>query len=220
MNRLRVLLINPNTSVATTDMMARLARAALPPGIDLDVATARRGAAMITTEAELLVAEHEVLALGLARAADFDALVVSAFGNPGLAGLRAAVPCPVIGIGEASLLEAALGGRRFGVATTTPGLEDSIAQSVRGLGLAARFTGTRIPPGDPLALAAQPAVQFERLADAVRACVQEDGAQAVVIGGGPLAEAADQLGRQFQVPVISPVAAAMRQATALLSTVA
>lgn len=220
MNRLRVLLINPNTSVATTDMMARLARAALPPDIELAVATARHGAAMITSEAELAIAEQEVLALGLAQAADFDALVVSAFGNPGMAGLRAAVPCPVIGIGEAALLEAARGGRRFGVATTTPGLEASIAQSVHNLDLTARFTGTRIPPGDPLALAAQPAVQIERLADAVRACVQEDGAQAVVIGGGPLAEAADQLASRFHIPVISPVAAAMRQATALLSALA
>lgn len=220
MNRLRVLLINPNTSVATTEMMARLARAALPPQIELRMATAGRGAAMITTEAELAVAEQEVLALGLAQAAGFDALVISAFGNPGLVRLRAAVDRPVIGIGEASLLEAAQSGRRFGVATTTPGLEDSIAQSVHSLGLAAGFTGTRIPPGDPLALAAQPELQLARLADAVRTCVQKDGAQAVVIGGGPLAEAADHLARQFQVPVISPVAAAMRQATALLSAIA
>lgn len=220
MSRGRVLLINPNTSLATTEMMARLACAALPPQIELRMATAGRGAAMITTEAELAVAEQEVLSLGLAQAADFDVLVISAFGNPGLARLRAAVDRPVIGIGEASLLEAARDRRRFGVATTTPGLEASIAQSVRTLGLHAGFSGTRIPPGDPLALAAQPELQLERLADAVRDCVRMDGAQAVVIGGGPLAEAADQLERRFQIPVISPVAAAMRQATALLAATA
>ena len=211
MSRIRVLLINPNTSEASTEMMARLARAVLPAQAELVLATARQGAAMITTEAELAVAAQEVLAIGRARAPEVNAIVIGAFGNPGLAPLRAAVAIPVIGIGEAALREAAHGGRRFGVATTTPGLEDSIAQSVRALGLSAGFTGTRIPLDGPLSLAAEPARQAQRLGEAVQACIQRDGAQAVVIGGGPLSDAAETLARELPWPVISPIAAAMRQ---------
>ena len=66
-------------------------------------------------------------------------------------------------------------------------------------------------------LAADPALQCERLGDAVAQCVQSDGAQAVVIGGGPLSEAALWLAPRFQVPVLSPVVAAMQAALAGLS---
>ncbi|WP_309681479.1 aspartate/glutamate racemase family protein [Polaromonas sp.] len=206
-----VLLINPNTSLQTTALMLRSARLALAQPLELVTATAARGASMIVSEADLALSAQEVLAIGLAQATQVDAMLISAFGNPGLDALRGQVRVPVVGIGEAAMLEAASGGRRFGIATTTPGLELSIAQAVARLGLSAQFTGVRIPPGDPLVLAANPDLQAERLADAVRACVDEDGAAAVVIGGGPLAESADRLARQLAVPVISPVAAGMRR---------
>ncbi|KQP37397.1 aspartate/glutamate racemase family protein [Pseudorhodoferax sp. Leaf274] len=211
-----VLLINPNTSAATTAMMHALARAALPPALALRSATAARGASMITSDAELATAVDEVLAIGMREAGDVGAIVVAAFGDPALAQLRARVAVPVVGIGEASMQEAAAGGRRFGVATTTPALADAIALAVARLGLAAQFSGTRIPADDPLRLAADPGLQDRLLGEAVRACIEADGAQAVVIGGGPLAQSAARLAGQFGVPVVSPVAAAMRRVAALL----
>lgn len=205
-----VLLINPNTSIATTSMMDRIFRRAMPAGVLVRSVTAARGAPMITTEAELDVAVGEVVRLGREHAGGASAIVIAAFGNPGLEALRRAVAVPVVGIGEAALREAARGGRRFGVATTTPGLDASIARSVELLGLGAAFTGTRIPAGDPLVLAGDPALQEERLAEAVAACVA-DGAEAVVIGGGPLSEAAARLRPRFRVPVVSAVEAAARE---------
>lgn len=215
-----VLLVNPNTSAATTAMMHGLARAALPEALALRSATAAQGAPMITTDAELATAVQEVLAIGRREAGAVAAIVVAAFGDPALAALRAELGLPVFGIGESSMHEAAQGGRRFGVATTTPGLAASIADAVARLGLAAQFTGTRIPQDDPLRLAADPDLQDALLAQAVRACVDEDGAQAVVIGGGPLAQSAERIAGQFAVPVISPVAAAMRRVAAQLQPVA
>jgi allantoin racemase len=203
-----ILLINPNSSEATTAMMHGILRAALPAAIATISDTARRGPAMITTPAELAVAAEEVLRIGRARADEVSAIIVGAFGDPGLAALRAVVAIPVTGLGVASLRLAADGGRRFGVATTTPGLETSIARTVDRLGLTAFFTGTRLAAGDPLALANDPEQQEERLAQAVRTCIETDGAAAVVIGGGPLSAAAASLAPRFRVPVISAVEAA------------
>ena len=214
----RVLLINPNTSTATTALMERILRDTLPASIALESATAARGVPMITNEADMVVAIDEVVAIGTARAPEVSAIVIGAFGNPGLAPLRAAVTVPVIGIGEAAMREAAAGGRRFGVATTTPGLDASIARAAEGFGLAAAFCGTRVPTSlDPLALARDTALQEECLAELVRACIA-DGAEAVVIGGGPLAEAAIRLGPRFHVPVINAVSAAGRAVQGLLTS--
>lgn len=214
--RATVLLINPNTSAQTTAMMHSLARAALPEAFELRSATAAQGAPMITTDAELATAVQEVLAIGRAQAGQVAAIVVAAFGDPGMGALRAELTVPVFGIGESSMREAAAGGRRFGVATTTPALDASIRQAVERLGLSAQFTGTRIPQDDPLRLAAEPQLQDRLLAQAVQTCVETDGAQAVVIGGGPLAQSAERIAGQFSVPVISPVAAAMRRVAAAL----
>lgn len=211
-----VLLINPNTSRETTAMMHRLARQALPQTFALESETAARGAKMITTVEDLAVSVAEVLAIGRRRAAEVGAIVVAAYGDPGLEALRGSVAIPVFGIGEASMREGAAGGRRFGIATTTPDLGPAIAAAVARLGLTHCFTGCRIPPGDPLALAADPALQDAYLADAVALAIQQDGAQAVVIGGGPLSESAERIAGRFAVPVISPVGAAMRMAAAAL----
>ena len=220
----QLLLINPNTSEATTALMAQLARRRLPAQVQLLGATAQEGAALITDEAALAIAVRQVVQAGEQfahrRAAAGDqtpgVIVVAAFGNPGLKELRARVSLPVLGLGEAAMRAGARGGRRFGIATITPGLEASIAQSVAELGLTAQFSGTRIPPGEPGAIAADPALLRESLAQAVQQCVTLDGAEAVVIGGGPLAQAAQELAPRFAQPVISAVDAAVDEALALL----
>jgi Asp/Glu/hydantoin racemase len=117
---------------------------------------------------------------------------------------------PVIGIGEAAIKEAAAGGQRFGIATTTPQLVRSIEASVHSLGLAGTFTGVRVPGGDPLTFAANPTDQDAALAVAATQCIELDGAAAVVIGGGPLSDTAARLRRRFQTAIIEPVPAAMR----------
>ncbi|WP_306330584.1 aspartate/glutamate racemase family protein, partial [Streptomyces venezuelae] len=122
---------------------------------------------------------------------DCAALLVGAFGDPGLAELRAATGVPVVGLGEAALREAAEGETPFGVATTTPLLAGSIAARVAALGLADRYTGLRLTAGDPELLSADPDALLDQLERAVRACAVRDGARAVVIGGGPLGEAAE-----------------------------
>lgn len=208
-----ILLINPNTSQATTRMMVDIAAAVLPEGWSVHGCTAAAGPAMIVSEGELLAAETHVLDSWRGAASTGQAwagIVVSAFGDPGMAALRAACDVPVAGICEASLIEAAQGGRRFGIATVTPQLTDLIRQRVDTLGLGAQYTGIRLTPGDPRALAADPALLEHLLADAVQACIEQDGAQAVVIGGGPLARAAARLQARFGVPIVEPIPAALR----------
>ncbi len=108
------------------------------------------------------------------------------------------------------MLEAAEGGRRFGVATVTPELAEVIGEKAQQAGVAGRYTGIRLTAGDPRVLAADPQALEEALAEAVRACVERDGAEAVVIGGGPLGQAALALAQRFPVPVIAPIPAAVR----------
>ncbi|MFT3666224.1 aspartate/glutamate racemase family protein [Piscinibacter sp.] len=207
----RILLINPNTSRATTDMMVALAQAELPAGFEVHGVTASRGVAMITTAAELEASAEQTLECWAAAGQDWAGVILSCFGDPGIARLRAAAaPVPVVGLCEAAMHDAARGGRRFGVATTTPELAEAITALAGTMGLAAQFTGVCATGGDPHDLTARTDALAPALADAITHCVQHDGAQAVIVGGGPLGNAAAQLSARFSLPVIAPIASAAR----------
>ncbi|ARN18516.1 aspartate/glutamate racemase family protein [Piscinibacter gummiphilus] len=211
-----ILLINPNTSEATTAMMVDIAAAEMPAGVTVFGSTARCGAPMIVDEADMAEAREEVARCWRRAGVGWDGVIVSAFGDPGLAEIRAMSPVPAVGICEASLMEAAEGGRRFGIATVTPDLVDLIEARIGELGLLAQYTGTRLTPGAPRELASDAGALEQALSREVAHCIDLDGAQAVVIGGGPLGQAARALQPRFHVPVIAPIPAAVRQLRARL----
>lgn len=204
-----IILINPNTSEATTAMMTEIAGKYLPEATTLEGLTAPKGVPMILDEEQLEEAAEGVIEMGLAHANKADGMIISAFGDPGLERLREMSDIPIVGICEASMLEASLGGRRFGIATVTPHLVGSFTQKADMLGISRCFTGTRLTTGDPVTLASDPQRLHAALALAVRECLEEDGAEAVIIGGGPLGQAAEDLQGLFAVPVIAPIRSAV-----------
>jgi allantoin racemase len=215
---LRIALINPNTNTQATELMLASARKGLPSHVRIEGHTVRQGPSFITDEAALEQAEPFVVDFGVELASgDFDALIIAGFGEPGVDALRRRIGIPVVGIAQAGIAEAAGAGRRYAIVTVTPELHASLLLSAQTHGNAGTLTSIRFTDG-PLADVMQTPQQ---LADALlKACelaVQEDGAQAVVIGGGPLAQAAQALSEKLHVPVIDPVAAAVRMVLKLLT---
>jgi allantoin racemase len=101
---MRLLLINPNTTAATTAAMVEIARQEAAGGTVIDGLTAPSGAPLITDEAALEEAGRAAVSLGPAILADGpNGVIVSAFGDPGLHALRAVLPMPVTGIAEAGM---------------------------------------------------------------------------------------------------------------------
>ncbi|NKL77032.1 aspartate/glutamate racemase family protein [Rhizobium leguminosarum] len=205
-----IVIINPNTSQVTTAMMTDIARQSVPAGISVEGMTAAKGVSMILNGKELAASADGVVQMGSTAAAKADGIIVSAFGDPGLEQLRQMTDIPVIGICEASMLEAAFGGRRFGIATVTPDLIESFAAKAVSLRLASHFTGTRLTGGDPISLSFDPERLQPALAVAVEECLKLDGAEVVIIGGGPLGRAAAQLQQQLSAPVIAPIESAAK----------
>ena len=203
----RIHLVNPNTSAASTELMVALARGSAPRGLKIVGFTARFGAPLITDPAALAIAADAVLEL--APELIGDGVIVSAFGDPGADRLRQRLAVPVIGIGEAAIRAAAAGGRRFSIATTTPKLELSISERIALLGFADQLASIRLTTQDPVALTGDAAALEAALRVLVDGCIAEDGAEAIIIGGGPLAGAARAIAGRASVPIIEPVPAAV-----------
>lgn len=204
----RVALLNPNSNPATTAAMLRLARAAAPVGLEVVGFTAEGTPPMLTRPSDIDAAADWVAAMltGLASAG-FAAVLVAAFGDPGVDRLRPTSPVPLFGIAEAGMALAAREGRRFAVVTTTPELAAPIVARAAALGLADRLASVRLTDGDPSALMEDEDRLARVLAEAAAVAVAEDRADAVLIGGGPLGPVAAAVARRISVPVIEPVAA-------------
>lgn len=213
-----ILLLNPNISVDTTTMMVEIAQSNAPEGVTVIGATVASGVPMITTKAELDAAAHEVIECWRRRSANPSGVIVGAFGDPGLDQLREMATVPCVGLCEAAMLEASTGGRRFGIATVTPDLASPINHRASALLIGEHYAGIRLTSGDPQDLASRPQELIESLAAAVEQSIALDGAEAVIIGGGPLGQAALALAGRFSVPIIAPVPAAMRQLLRLIQS--
>lgn len=139
------------------------------------------------------------------------AFIVSAFSDPGLAELRQALPdAVVVGIGEEAFHEAARDGRSFAIVTITPdpALIESFQARAEDLGYAEQYKGVRVTPGDPNDLVEKPEQLDAALAKAVEKAISEDGAEAVIMGGGPLSAPAMRIQPRFDVPLVVAVTAA------------
>jgi Asp/Glu/hydantoin racemase len=209
---MRLLLVNPNSNAATTDAMVAIAADAAPPGTVVEGLTAPEGPPVILEPVALEGAGLVVASLAPAvRAKAPDAVMVAAFGDPGLAALRSQLAVPVVGIGEAAITEAADRGR-FAIVTTTPALAGAITALVERLGAGRLFSGVYLTPDDPETLMRDENGLVTALRGACEAALADPRLRALVIGGGPLAVAARRLAGEVPVPIIEPVPAAVRLA--------
>jgi len=229
MQKRTIVILNPNTSTRTTGAMVDIARETIGE-LDRDEAFSVRGITApfgpdMIIDAPALVRSADAVAEMIADLdSDADgrpaAVIVSAFGDPGIEAAERCFPGHAFGIGTSSMLEAARGGRAFAIATTTPGLKDSIDKRAASLGLGGQYRGVYLTRTPPLELAGSPEQLREELAEAVARAIEDGGAEAVVIGGGPLAIAARSLTPRFGVALIEPIPAAIRSVVAALDRAA
>jgi allantoin racemase len=214
---MRLLLLNPNTSATVTDRIVAAGREVAAPGTEIVPATASRGVPYIATRAEAVIGGVVALEMLAELHATVDAAVIAAFGDPGLGGARELFPIPVIGLAEAGMLTACMLGRTFAVVTFAQALEPWYRECVAWHGLSARCAAIRALDE---AFASVADVQDEKeslLIDLSQRAVQQDGADVVVLAGAPLAGLASRVRTRIPVPVVDCVAAAVKQAEALVA---
>ena len=211
----RIALLNPNTSAQSTALMLASAWAVAPAGVHIEGRTVAHGQDFIADAQALRLAAQAVVDAAPALVAEgFDAVIVAGFGDPGVAELRRCLKLPVTGLGEAGIAEAAAGGQRFAIVTVTPQLHDSLVAAAHAVAPPAQFAGVHYTQGDPDQLLRHPEQLQQALLQASRHAVEHGEAQAIVIGGGPLAHAAQDIAAQLQLCVVDPVRAAVRLACA------
>ncbi len=217
---MKLLLINPNISDSVTALIEAEARRSAPPGTGFTAVTAGFGVAYIETRFEALVGGYAAAGLAAEHWPGHDAVIVAAFGDPGLAALRELVPVPVLGMTESALMSACMLGARFSIVAISRRIAGWYRETVQANGLIDRLASIRFLD-TPLRDVGQ--VQQDHEA-ALRAlcldCVSADGADVVIVAGAPLAGLARAIRDQVPVPLVDGVSSAVRHAQTLVGLAA
>ncbi|AOY92118.1 Asp/Glu/hydantoin racemase [Cupriavidus sp. USMAA2-4] len=214
---MQLLIINPNTSQSVTDLIEAEARRSLSQGTRITMATAPFGVAYIETRFEALVGGYATACAAAEHAGRFDGLVVAAFGDPGLAGLKELFDVPVVGMTEAALASACLLGQRFSIIAISHRIEAWYRECVAANGLTSRLASVRSlqePLRDIGSVQQDHAARLEQLS---LQAVREDGADVIIVAGAPLAGLARELKERIPVPVVDGVSSAVRHCESLVA---
>lgn len=214
---MKLLIINPNTSVSVTDKIAAVANAAAAPGTEIAFETARHGVPYIATRAEALIGGREVLEILAQREPEFDAAVIAAFGDPGLGAIREMMEIPVVGLTEASILMACPMGRTFSVVSFSSRLEPWYRETIAWHGLSNRLASIRMLDAKIADVGRVQEENEDLLVDLATRAVEEDGAEVIILAGAPLAGLGSKVRDRIPVPIVEGVAASVKMAEALFA---
>ncbi len=214
---MKILLLNPNTTADVTDLLHAAGAKAASPGTELVMATAKRGVPYIATRAEAQIGGAIALEMLAEAGASVDGAIIAAFGDPGLFGARELFDIPVVGLAEAAMLTACMLGRRFAIVTFARALAPWYQECVAMHGLDARCAGIRALDGTFRSISDVQAEKEELLVALANRAVEQDDADVVILSGAPLAGLAGKVRDRIPVPVVDPIAAAVRQAETLVS---
>jgi Asp/Glu/hydantoin racemase len=210
----RILVINPNSTVAVTEGIDRaLDPLRLPGGPQFECVTLAEGPPGIQTQRDVDGVIAPLCRLIASREQDCDAFVIACYSDPGLHSARELTRKPVLGISECGVLTALTLGQRFGVIAILAG---SIPRHLRYLGAMGVMDrlAAELPVGLQVTELADVQRTRERLIATGRELVQTHGAHVVVMGCAGMAQYRRELEDAIGVPVVEPTQAAAGMALA------
>lgn len=207
---MRILCINPNISVSVSELIDAEAKRSATAGTSIQTVTATFGVAYIETRFEALIGAYAAAQLAAEYSGQYDGLIVAAFGDPGLMGLKEVLPCPVVGLTQAALTSASLLGNRISIVAISRRIQAWYRETVESYGYSNRLVSIR-SLDEPLSnIGSVQEDKAEKLLKTAHECVVQDGADVVILAGAPLAGLARSVADRLPVPVVDGVSSAVQ----------
>lgn len=212
----KLLIVNPNSTASMTAKIGEAAHRAARAGTEVLAVNDPQAPPSIQGFYDVAQCLPALLSQ-LEGHSDVDAAIIACFDDTGLDAARCAIDVPVIGIGEAAFHVASMLSCKFSVVTTlrrsVPGIEANLMR----YGLSARCGRVRASDVPVLALERRDPVMMKKITDEIERAIDEDQAEAIVLGCAGMAELAAELSHQYGLPVIEGVSCAVALAEALAS---
>jgi allantoin racemase len=216
-NTVHLNIVNPNTTAAMTRVIAEAAARVARPGTKIRAVESEFGPASIEGAYDDAFAVPGLLArIAEGEAAGADAHVIACFDDTGLDAARALARAPVVGIGEAAFHVASLIAHRFAVVTTLARSIPVIETNLLRYGLDRRCARVRAADVPVLELDQPGSNARARISAEIERALNDDSAEAIVLGCAGMADLAADIAREIGAPVVEGVTAGVKLAEALV----
>ena len=146
----------------------------------------------------------------------YDGIIDDCYGDPALQAAKEAVEIPVVGGGEASAIFALLLGHKFGIITAGSEPNALLMDNLKMYELDHKCVGVLTIGIPVLDLKEEVEKQISSVIELGRGLI-EKGADVIILGCGGILGVAEPASRELGIPVITPVAAALKMCEAMIS---
>jgi len=216
---MRILVINPNSSVEMTesirDALERIKRK------DTDAEVVRLEDAPISIESATDGAMSVPALLERVRWANqerFDAVIIACFSDPGLEPAREVSDVLVLGIQQTTLAVATMLGHKYTILTPLSSRIASKEQDVRRFRLNASCASVLALDLSVSQTEEDPELTKRRVKDVARVAIEQDGAEVVILGCAGMVGYAEELEKELGIVVLDPTTVTFKMAEALVDS--
>lgn len=218
--RIRMIVPVPLPAPALEGFAAQLPAGLVRDEIAIEFTGTRAGTSSLDSYFEATMADAFCLEAGLrAEAEGYAAVCLNTVSDSGLDALRSRLSIPVVGPGRASFFLAADLARRFSVVTMWPQWHWIYRKLANETGLGARLASVRdigTRPDTRELLAGKEDIVFDKLERECRRAIDEDGAEAIILGSTTMHQSHRYLAERLEVPVLNPGLVAFKLCETLL----
>lgn len=203
---------------ADIDKKRRYLKSVLAADTQVDVFTAASGVPYVESSFELYMTEVAVARKVVEVAGQgYDAVVGTAFLDNGLDAARELVDIPVVGPAKTTLYMAATLANRFGVIAAAGDLPKHVWACAKVLGVVDRLVGVPALTCTVAEILHDEDTAVALAVSAGKRLVEDQGAEAIVLGCGATTGLAARMGRELGVPVLDPGLIAAKYAEMLVA---
>lgn len=207
---MRILLVNPNTTVSMTDKVVAAVKPFAADDVEIIGATSEYGPPSIEGYYDEVFSIPPMLEIIKREQHNINGVVIACFDDTGVDAARAMVDVPVIGICQAAMQTASVLAGSFSVITTlgrsVPALEH-LAQRYGYGHICRAVRASEIPV---LELENPESGAEDKISSEIELTLIQDKAESIVLGCAGMVELASRLSDKYQVPIIEGVAPAVK----------
>jgi len=217
---MKILVVNPNSSEAVSDVIMRSARKKAKPSTEFVCLTNPAGTKNIDCAFGDYMSSHSHIkdCLEQVDRVKPDAVVLAGFGNVGIYALKEALSIPVVSISEAAMATACLLGHKFTTVTMLKRFIPYQEDLVRLYGFEHKCASVRAININVEQAAVEREKTLAELKEAVLKIVEEDQAEVIILACAGLCGYEDELSALAGVPVLDPVVVAVKVAEMMVET--
>ncbi len=213
---MKIHLINPNTTATMTQTAAAAATQVAAAGTQIIANQPADGPVSIEGYYDEAFAVPEMLQ-EIRKHNDCDGHIVACFDDTGVDAARCVANGPVIGICEAGCIAAGTIANRFSIVTTLSRSVPALHHLIQRYGAERRCASIRASDIPVLELEKQEQQAMQTIENECLAAINNDGAEAIVLGCAGMTHLASMLSDKFSLPVVDGVSAAVKQIEGLVS---